>query len=388
MDILKQQTRELREVDLGQHVQRIHVSQLGGPLQFSSQFVMRNKPCIIEGAFEKWPALHKWNAEYITQKAGAAVVTVDITPHGRGDAVTSIDLTELQEEQQRGVKENVGLQLKQQREKKENTELGAQGSMQCFITPCERKMLVGQFFHLLRASRSMSGIVPYVQHQNSSLSEEFAFLLADTQPELSWANEIFGGPPEAVNLWIGDDRSVTSYHKDHYENMYAVVRGTKIFHLLPPSDLYRMYLRRFPAAKWQCSGTPVACESKEQESMLQQLGITRLQPQLLEPRSHVAWTEVDPEPEDPEQAAQDFPLYYEEGLPEPLIAEVGPGDLLYLPACWYHRVSQTCSQSAQGHDYVVAVNFWYDMAFSHSPWVSMKLVEGLAEALKLKDEHA
>eukprot|EP00983_Pelagomonas_calceolata_P066709 1149168-Pelagomonas_calceolata.AAC.1 len=67
---------------------------------------------------------------------------------------------------------------------------------------------------------------------------------------------------------------------------------------------------------------------------------------------------------------------------------VGPGDLLYLPACWYHRVSQTCSQSAQGHDYVVAVNFWYDMAFSHSPWVSMKLVEGLAEALKLKDEHA
>eukprot|EP00983_Pelagomonas_calceolata_P092212 1157638-Pelagomonas_calceolata.AAC.5 len=163
MDILKQQTRELREVDLGQHVQRIHVSQLGGPLQFSSQFVMRNKPCIIEGAFEKWPALHKWNAEYITQKAGAAVVTVDITPHGRGDAVTSIDLTELQEEQQRGVKENVGLQLKQQREKKENTELGAQGSMQCFITPCERKMLVGQFFHLLRASRSMSGIVPYVQ---------------------------------------------------------------------------------------------------------------------------------------------------------------------------------------------------------------------------------
>jgi len=31
-----------------------------------------------------------------------------------------------------------------------------------------------------------------------------------------YATQVFGGPPEAINLWIGDERSVTSFHKDHY----------------------------------------------------------------------------------------------------------------------------------------------------------------------------
>lgn len=37
---------------------------------------------------------------------------------------------------------------------------------------------------------------------------------------------------------------------DHYENLYGVVRGTKIFTLLPPCDVYRMYLVRCPAATY------------------------------------------------------------------------------------------------------------------------------------------
>jgi len=35
--------------------------------------------------------------------------------------------------------------------------------------------------------------------------------------------------------------------------------------------------------------------------------------------------------------------------------QVGPGDVLYLPACWFHRVSHRCS----GHDYVMALNYWW-----------------------------
>lgn len=46
-------------------------------------------------------------------------------------------------------------------------------------------------------------------------------LLADVDSHLSWATEAFGGTaPDAVNLWIGDDRSATSYHKgDGHELM-------------------------------------------------------------------------------------------------------------------------------------------------------------------------
>lgn len=40
-----------------------------------------------------------------------------------------------------------------------------------------------------------------------------------------------------MNLWIGDERSVSAMHKDHFENMYAVISGEKTFTLLPPTDI-------------------------------------------------------------------------------------------------------------------------------------------------------
>ena len=43
--------------------------------------------------------------------------------------------------------------------------------------------------------------------------------------------------PDAVNLWVGDGRAVSSLHKDHYDNFYAVVAGEKRFALMPPCDV-------------------------------------------------------------------------------------------------------------------------------------------------------
>lgn len=37
--------------------------------------------------------------------------------------------------------------------------------------------------------------------------------------------------------------------QDPYENMYAVIRGTKSFTLLPPCDAYRLYVQQCPVAK-------------------------------------------------------------------------------------------------------------------------------------------
>lgn len=76
-------------------------------------------------------------------------------------------------------------------------------------------------------------------------------LLPDVEPQLEFAAAAFGCAPEAVNLWIGDERSTTTFHKDHYENLYAVLRGKKVFHLLPPTDVYRMGLQLYPAAQYE-----------------------------------------------------------------------------------------------------------------------------------------
>lgn len=41
---------------------------------------------------------------------------------------------------------------------------------------------------------------------------------------------------------------------------------------------------------------------------------------------------------------------------------VESGETLYLPALWYHQVSQTCHKAP----YTLAVNYWFDMEFSHN----------------------
>ncbi|CAN0439430.1 unnamed protein product, partial [Ectocarpus sp. 13 AM-2016] len=53
--------------------------------------------------------------------------------------------------------------------------------------------------------------------QNDSLRQEFPGLMEDVEPFLGLAREAFGNEPDAVNLWIGDERSLSAVHKDHYE---------------------------------------------------------------------------------------------------------------------------------------------------------------------------
>jgi jumonji domain-containing protein 7 len=48
-------------------------------------------------------------------------------------------------------------------------------------------------------------------------------------------------------------------------------------------------------------------------------------------------------------------------LAKPLRVTLNPGDMLYLPAMWYHKVKQSCAPDGEG--FVVAINYWYDMEF-------------------------
>jgi hypothetical protein len=93
------------------------------------------------------------------------------------------------------------------------------------------------FFFFPLAPRSSS--VAYLSHQDSNLTNQFPTLLGAEVPlTVPLASRCLDRDPDAVNLWVGDARSVTTVHRDPYHNFYLVVSGWKEFVLLPPTDVH------------------------------------------------------------------------------------------------------------------------------------------------------
>lgn len=195
----------------------------------------------------------------------------------------------------------------------------------------------------------------YMQQQNDCLRKDFPELLEDIQPMLPWADEAFGSQAEAVNLWIGGRESVTTFHKDPYENLFVVISGYKTFHLLPPSDYYRLKCKDFPVAQFNAEN--------------QDLGTCHLCLVKKEGSGPVKWSAIDPRSEITSPSKQ-----LDTALPRPLTVTVKSGEVLYLPSLWHHFVEQE-----GGPDGVcIAVNFWYDMAFD-SKFAYYSLAEKLGD---------
>ncbi|ETM46241.1 hypothetical protein L914_08852 [Phytophthora nicotianae] len=194
-------------------IRRVDASSLT-PLQFHREFVSRNVPVVLLNAMTspKWQfAMANWqNDDHLIAKSGDHPVTVDVTPFGFGDAVLELP--------------------------------GNHGDV--FVMPEERDMSMAEFMKILKNRDEFDG-VPYLSHQNDSLREQFPELFDEVPPAMELAVEAFGNEPEAVNIWFGDERAVSTMHKDHYENFYCVVKGQKHFTLLPPSSVGCLYEREF-----------------------------------------------------------------------------------------------------------------------------------------------
>ena len=260
------------------------------------------------------------------QEAAAAVqVTVAITPDGRADAVKRLD-----------------------------------AGAEYFALPLEERMSMAEVMARLEAEeQGDSNEVCYLQQQNNCMAEVFQPLLEDMDEHLPWATKAMGGRPEAVNLWVGGSRSLTTFHKDPYENLYVVVRGTKTFKLMPPSDVFRMHIGTYQTAQYararHCSLELRPCE----------------------PASEVRWCPIDTTAHDLE-ARRRHPLFWDADLPGPLTVTVIAGEVLYLPALWFHEVQQSCGP-------VVAVNYWHDMRFEQ-PYALFGLVERLCGSTDESEE--
>lgn len=281
---LIESANEARELYVPKEVPRHHGCPK--PLEFHRNFVATNLPCLFTNVIDHWPALERWTDDcYLERVMGNQPITVTATSNGLADAVVD-------------------------------------GK---FLLPEERKMTMKDFIALLNTKSQDS--VFYIQKQNSNLSEEFKPLNGDVDEDIGWATEALGLKPDAVNLWIGQKEAVTSLHKDHYENLYVVVRGKKTFTLLPPSDRPFIPYHTFPVAKQRFFNGQWTVEDTEEK---------------------VPWIPLNPLNPNLDR----YPRYAQA---QPIVVEVQAGEMLYLPSMWYHHVQQA--------DHTIAVNYWYDMQF-------------------------
>jgi len=360
---------ELREniqsLVLGGGVTRVPAESLT-PLRFYREYISKSLPVIITGGMDTWAAMTRWNLHYLSEKLGDQKVTVDFTPDGRGDSV--------------------------------NTD----GT--CFVTPATEKMKFSDFAEIMTKERKLKGSnrVAYCQHQNSNFSQEFKALHSDVNP-IGFAEEAFGEPPDAVNIWVGDERSVSSLHRDPYENIYCVVTGVKRFTLLPPTDGPFLCEQPFPGYQYTCTPTQRntkvttpntnddspggsgsqfseknsdgdgAVKSSGRPMKFSDKGITKISEGCQPPtplwewglkedidgqtgkQMQVPWIPVDPDFPDRIKKSAACLKFSEPKKISPIRCEVRRGEILFLPSLWFHQVSQ------QG--VTIAVNYWYDMSY-------------------------
>lgn len=285
--------REASELCVGGQISELQ--ELPSALEFSREYYAKNAPVVIRQAVAHWPAINKWTPEYLLSTLKDKVVNVAVTPNGYADG------------------------------------LAKQNGEEYFVLPLETEMLLSEFFEHLD---DPMGAIHYIQRQNSNFSEDFPELADDILPsDLDFAQKCFNKPPDAANFWLGDQRAITSMHKDPYENIYCVISGYKDFILIPPHQLCCVPRRRYPTGiyKRKTSG----------QFYIEQV-LDNDDPQ------HTEWVSIDP-------LAPDFSTYPQYAKARPLRVRVHAGDVLYLPNYWFHHVQQSHK--------CIAVNFWYDMEY-------------------------
>lgn len=191
--------------------------------------------------------------------------------------------------------------------------------------------------------------------ENDNLREEYHTLFSDVPPNISWARIALEQSADAINFWLGNERSVTAMHRDNYENVYVQIIGQKHFVLLPPIEQPCVSEQNLPHCRYAPS--PATKDGKD-------LSIERQQGQ--DPVPVAVW-----DPEDPSSRCSEY-----SHLSKPLFVTLNEGDTLYLPAMWYHKVKQSSGKEG----FACAVNYWYDMSFEGSFWTSNSFVRDVALA--------
>jgi hypothetical protein len=171
-------------------------------------------------------------------------------------------------------------------------------------------------FNFMRAKRTVSAVIEQiVRYSQFPVAPSVAMqsaLLSECLPGFADANQApFVEPDVPPRLWLGNE-VVTPAHFDESHNMACVVSGRRRFTLLPPEQVRNLYLGPLDFAP---TPTPISLVSFR---------------------------------------APDFARFprFRDALASAEVAELEPGDALYIPSLWWHHVESIGVLNAM-------VNYWW-----------------------------
>ncbi len=192
------------------------------------------------------------------------------------------------------------------------------------------KLLFAEFIDVLESYRSRGPETPV-----PSVAAQCA-RIRDTVPRFVEENRLQMLPASVEpNLWLGNALTVPVHH-DHPHNMACVVAGHRRFTLFAPEQIGNLYIGPL---EYTPSGAPISL--------------------------------VDPH-------APDFERYprWRDALQAAWVAELGPGDALYIPPLWWHQV--------QALDTVnLLVNYWWPVLGASGDTQGTSPVASLLQAIKV-----
>ena len=138
--------------------------------------------------------------------------------------------------------------------------------------------------------------------------------IAQHLPEFAAANvlPLTLAPDAAARLWVGGPSTVST-HYDLSDNVAVVIAGRRRFTLFPPDQVANLYLGPFNITP---AGQPVSMVDVANPDHARY------------PRFAAAWAQAQ-------------------------VAELEPGDAIYIPTMWWHDIRATAPYSA-------LVNYWYN----------------------------
>jgi jumonji domain-containing protein 7 len=363
-------------------------------LEFLRDYVSVSRPCIIRNAVS-----FRCTVSDLVHRCPQMELVVDVSPDGHADVLRCVQIPAKEEDKpisaDGSVSKSDGIRT-----------IFVQPEQRCMTIESFHKQLIHQNNQRIKHKRSYYSLrepcsrvfqiiekqlakeengnnpsseetledesVFYYSRQNDCLRQELTeFWKSSTATHdtnrlprtFAWAEEAFGtGPPQAVNLWIGNECSVSSMHKDHYENLFYVASGEKVFTLCPPADSPFLY-------EQECDSGRFYWDADRQEWMVQldedahdNTGVDVRDTATAPLRTR--WIAADVTMKHNVEYLQAFPLLK---YTHPVEVRVKEGELLYLPALWFHRVTQTLE--------TVGVNYWYDMKFESPIWTFFHLLQ-------------